>query len=211
MRHALAILISGRGSNMAAIIERAQVESWPADICLVLANNPGAKGLQTAAEHGIPTAVLNHRDYRGRRSEYDSALADRVQSAGATLVVLAGFMRILGPGFTQPFAGRIVNIHPSLLPLYPGLNTHQRAIDAGDSVAGCTVHLVDKSLDGGRVLAQAEVPVLPEDSADTLADRVLIQEHRLYPSVVRDLITGRLSLETGPTPSNRQFNQEAAK
>ncbi len=211
MRHALAILISGRGSNMAAIIERAQAESWPADFCLVLANNPGAPGLQTAAEHGIPTAVLNHRDYRGRRSEFDSALAERVQSAGATLVVLAGFMRILGPGFTQPFAGRIVNIHPSLLPLYPGLNTHQRAIDAGDSVAGCTVHLVDKSLDGGRVLAQAEVPVLPGDNAHTLADRVLIQEHRLYPSVVRDLIDGRLSLEEGQTAPNRQFKQEAAK
>ncbi len=211
MRHALAILISGRGSNMAAIIERAQAESWPADFCLVLANNPGAQGLKTAAEHGIPTAVLNHRDYRGRRSEYDSALAARVQSAGATLVVLAGFMRILGPEFTQPFAGRIVNIHPSLLPLYPGLNTHQRAIDAGDSVAGCTVHLVDKSLDGGRVLAQAEVPVLPGDNADTLADRVLIQEHRLYPSVVRDLIDGRLSLEEGQTSPNRQFKQEAAK
>jgi phosphoribosylglycinamide formyltransferase-1 len=211
MRHALAILISGRGSNMAAIIERAQEESWPADFCLVLANNPEARGLKTAAEHGIPTAVLNHRDYRGRRPEYDSALAERLQSAGATLVVLAGFMRILGPGFTQPFAGRIVNIHPSLLPLYPGLNTHQRAIDAGDSIAGCTVHLVDKSLDGGRVLAQAEVPVLPGDSADTLADRVLIQEHRLYPSVVRDLIEGRLSLQEGRTSPNQQFKQEAAK
>lgn len=210
MRHALAILISGRGSNMAAIIERAQAESWPADFCLVLANNPGAQGLQTAAAHGIPTAVVNHRDYRGRRPEFDAALAAQVQSAGATMVILAGFMRILGPGFTQPFSGRILNIHPSLLPLYPGLNTHQRAIDAGDSVAGCTVHLVDKSLDGGRVLAQAEVPVLPGDDSDTLADRVLIQEHRLYPTVVGDLINGRLSFEGSNTSANRQFKQEAA-
>lgn len=210
MRPSLAILISGRGSNMAAILEQARAENWAADFCLVLSNNPDAPGLQTAADHGIPTAVLNHRSYRGRRPEFDADLAARLQTAGATWVILAGFMRILGPRFTQPFAGRILNIHPSLLPLYPGLETHQRAIDAGDSVAGCTVHLVDETLDGGRRLAQAEVPVLPGDDASSLAARVLQQEHRLYPQVVRDLIQGRLGLEPAPS-GHRQHAKEAVK
>lgn len=205
MKPKLAILISGRGSNMAAILDRARSESWPADFCLVLSNRPDAAGLDYARQQGIPTAVIDHREYRGRRPEFDRAVAGALQEAGADWIILAGFMRILGPDCTGAFAGRILNIHPSLLPLYPGLNTHQRALDAGDSVAGCTVHLVDETLDGGRPLAQARVPILPGDSADSLAARVLVQEHDLYPTVIRDLIEGRIDCGTdrpqsGTTP-----------
>ena len=191
MRPRLAILISGRGSNMTAILDRAVDERWDVDFCLVLSNRPDAPGLQLAAERGIPTHVIDHREFRGRRPEFDSALAQRLGKAEVDWVILAGFMRILGPNFVRPFAGRIVNIHPSLLPLYPGLNTHQRALDAGDSVAGCTVHLVDESLDGGEPLAQVRVPILPGDDAKTVAARVLVQEHVLYPRVVHALIEGR--------------------
>jgi phosphoribosylglycinamide formyltransferase-1 len=211
MRPKLAILISGRGSNMAAILRRASDEDWVADFCLVLSNEPKATGLETAEEFGIPTAVLNHRDYRGRRPDYDTDLAKILEESDASWVILAGFMRILGPAFTRPFAGRILNIHPSLLPLYPGLDTHQRALDAGDSVAGCTVHLVDETLDGGQTLAQAEVPILPGDDADALAARVLAAEHNLYPQVVRDLIGGRIVIGTDPQRSAAKFEAEAPK
>ena len=196
MKQRLAILISGRGSNMTAIFDAADRENWDAEFCLVVSNNSGAPGLEAAGSRGIPTAVLDHRDYRGRRAEYDAELASLLKESAADLVILAGFMRILGPNFTRPFAGRILNIHPSLLPLYPGLNTHQRAIDAGDSVAGCTVHLVDETLDGGLPLAQAQVPIFPGDDAAAVAARVLVQEHKLYPRVVRDFIEGRLGIGT---------------
>ena len=182
----VAILISGRGSNMAAILETAEREAWDCEFCLVLSNKASAAGLELARSKGVPTDVLDHRSFgKGNRHLFDAALAERLQGAGADWVVLAGFMRILGPNFTGPFAGRILNIHPSLLPKYPGLRTHERCLEAGDDVHGCTVHLVDDSLDGGPILAQAEVPVRPGDDPETLAARVLVQEHRLYPAVVR--------------------------
>jgi phosphoribosylglycinamide formyltransferase 1 len=189
----VAILISGRGSNMAAILRAADEQSWDVDFCLVLSNRPGAGGLELARSRGIATDVLDHRLYgRGGRDRFDAALAARLEQAGAEWVVLAGFMRILGPGLLDPFAGRVLNIHPSLLPSFRGLHTHERALQAGVAMHGCTVHLVDASLDGGPVLAQAEVPVLPGDDADRLAARVLEQEHRLYPAVVRAAAEGRL-------------------
>ena len=189
----VAILISGRGSNMAAILDAADREGWDVDFCLVLSNKASAGGLQLAADRGIPTDVLDHRSFgRGNRHLFDAALAERLLAAGAEWVVLAGFMRILGSNFVGPFAGRIMNIHPSLLPKYQGLHTHERALAAGEIRAGCTVHLVDDSLDGGPVLAQAEVPIVEGDDADSLAARVLIEEHRLYPAVVRAAVEGRL-------------------
>jgi len=189
----IAILLSGRGSNMVAILDAAEQQGWDAEICLVLSNKAAAAGLTLAADRGIPTAVIDHRSFgRGNRHLFDAALAARLTEAGADWVVLAGFMRILGSHFVAPFAGRILNIHPSLLPKYPGLHTHERALEAGDAVHGCTVHLVDDSLDGGPILAQAEVPVRGDDDADSLAGRVLIEEHRLYPAVVRAAIEGRL-------------------
>jgi phosphoribosylglycinamide formyltransferase-1 len=194
----VAILISGRGSNMAAILDAAQAQGWDAEF-FVLSNKPEAAGLELAASRGIETDALDHRPYgRARRSEFDAALAARLQRAEIDWVVLAGFMRILGPNFVQPFAGRIVNIHPSLLPKYPGLRTHERALEAGDAEHGCTVHLVDDSLDGGPVLAQARVPVQPGDDPDALAARVLVQEHRLYPAVVRSLLAGTLATDFPP-------------
>ena len=202
MKPRLAILISGRGSNMAALLKAAQAENWEAEVSLVLSNKPLAGGLKTAAEHGIKTAVLDHRAFRGRRGDFDAQLAEVLQDQKIDLVILAGFMRILGPNFTRPFSGRILNIHPSLLPLYPGLETHQRAIDAGDSVAGCTVHLVDETLDGGKPLAQAKVPILPGDDAEALAARVLVEEHQLYPRVVREFIDSRFKIGMDPAASS---------
>ncbi|MEE2829498.1 MAG: phosphoribosylglycinamide formyltransferase [Myxococcota bacterium] len=208
MRPRVAILISGCGSNMAAILDCATREAWEADFCIVLSNRPDAPGLDLAAERGVPTAVINHRNYRGRREEFDAALAERLRSLGTDWVVLAGFMRVLGGKFTEAFAGRILNIHPSLLPLYPGLNTHQRALEAGDSIAGCTVHLVDESLDGGTILAQAQVPIRPGDDPARLAARVLEEEHKLYPRVVRALIEGRLPSETASPDVTRGTEAE---
>ena len=191
----VAILISGRGSNMAAILTAAEAEGWPCSFGLVLSNKASAQGLQTAAERGIPTAAVDHRPYgRARRAEYDAELVRILREHRIDWVVLAGFMRILSSGLLDAIAGRILNIHPSLLPLYPGLHTHQRALDAGDTEHGCTVHLVDASLDGGPILAQARVPILEGDTPDTLADRVLVQEHRLYPAVVRAAVRGELRL-----------------
>ncbi len=164
-----------------------------AEVALVLSNRPEAAGLEQARSFGLPTAVLDHRPYgRSRRTEFDAELALLLQAERVDWVVLAGFMRILGPEFTLPFAGRILNIHPSLLPRHPGLHTHERALEAGDTEHGCTVHLVDSSLDGGPILAQSRVPVFPNDDAETLADRVLEEEHRIYPLVVRAAVEGRL-------------------
>ncbi len=201
----IAILISGRGSNMTAILDAAREQGWDADFCLVLSNKPGVAGLDAARERGVPTDVLSHRSFgRGGRDRFDAALADRLELAGADWVVLAGFMRILGPNFVGRFAGRILNIHPSLLPKHRGLHTHERALDAGDAVHGCTVHLVDLSLDGGPILGQVEVPVLPDDDADALAARVLKQEHQLYPAVVRAAAEGRLSTTFPPRPQTTE-------
>ena len=183
----IVILISGSGSNMSAIVRRAQQERWPetraARVAAVISNKADAKGLVFAREQGIATAVLDHKAYPSREA-FDAALVQEIDRFGPALVVLAGFMRILTPGFVAHYAQRLLNIHPSLLPAFTGLNTHQRAIDAGCRFAGATVHQVTAELDHGAILAQAVVPVLPGDTAATLADRVLTQEHRIYPQAV---------------------------
>ncbi len=185
----IVILISGRGSNMQAIATAAQKEFWHeklnARIACVISNKPDAAGLQIAAALGIPTQTIDHRTFESRDA-FDAVLQSRIDSYAPTLVVLAGFMRILTPGFVQHYAGRLINIHPSLLPAFTGLDTHQRAIDAGCTEAGATVHQVTTALDLGPILAQAVVPVLPGDTAEILAARVLVQEHILYPQAVRE-------------------------
>ena len=191
----IVILISGGGSNMAAIVKAAQREGWPeklgARVAAVISNKGSAAGLVFAAQHGIATAVLEHQTFASREA-FDAALAqeiDRYDTPGqAALVVLAGFMRILTPGFVARYAGRLLNIHPSLLPAFPGLHTQQRALDAGCKVAGATVHRVTAELDHGPILAQAVVPVLPGDTSDTLAARVLTQEHLIYPRAIAELL-----------------------
>jgi phosphoribosylglycinamide formyltransferase-1 len=185
----IVILISGSGSNMAAIAQTAQDEDWRsqfgANIAAVISNRAEAQGLQLAQTLGLDTQVLSHRDFASREA-FDTALMAVIDRYQPALVVLAGFMRILTPTFVGHYAGRLINIHPSLLPAFPGLNTHQRAIDAGCTEAGTTVHQVTAELDHGPILAQAVVPVLPGDTAETLAARVLVQEHVLYPQAVRD-------------------------
>jgi phosphoribosylglycinamide formyltransferase-1 len=156
----------------------------------VASNDPGAKGLVRAAEMGVPVAAVDHRPFKGDRPAFEAALMEPILAAQPDIVCLAGFMRVLTPGFVRAFAGRMLNIHPSLLPKYPGLHTHQRALDAGDAEAGCTVHEVTAVLDDGPILGQARVPVLPGDTADTLAARVLAQEHVLYPAVLRRFASG---------------------
>ncbi|MEP1472810.1 MAG: phosphoribosylglycinamide formyltransferase [Halieaceae bacterium] len=195
----LAILISGRGSNLQAFIDACNDGQIDADISLVLSNKPEAKGLVRASEAGITTACIDHREYATREA-FDAALVERLQEASPDLVILAGFMRILTPVFLDAFAGKLLNIHPSLLPKYTGLNTHQRAIDAGDSIAGVTVHFVTAELDGGPPVIQARVPVEPGDDAASLEARVIAQEHVIYPIAARWFLQGRLKLkETGAT------------
>jgi len=184
----VAILISGSGSNMVALAE-SMVGDHPARPVLVLSNVPGAGGLARAAALGIPTAVVDHRDHASREA-FEAALTVELDNVAPDAICLAGFMRILTPAFTHRWAGKVLNIHPSLLPRYPGLHTHARAIEAGDAEAGCSVHEVTEDLDGGPILGQARVPVLPGDTPETLAARVLIQEHRLYPAVLRRFLSG---------------------
>ncbi|MBL8483051.1 MAG: phosphoribosylglycinamide formyltransferase [Rhodocyclaceae bacterium] len=186
----IVILISGRGSNMEALL-RADL---PARISGVISNRPGAAGLATAAAAGIPTHTVDHQRYPSRDA-FDAALAQTIDACGADLVVLAGFMRILGRQFVETYRGRLLNIHPSLLPAFPGLDTHQRAIAAGCRLAGATVHFVTPDLDSGPIVIQAAVPVLPDDDAGRLAARVLEQEHRIYPQAVRWFCEDRLALE----------------
>ena len=187
----IVILISGGGSNMAAIVHAAEREQWAdklgAQVVAVISNKPEAKGLLFAAERGIAHAALDHRTYASREA-FDHALAEKIDSFAPALVVLAGFMRILTPAFVAHYSGRLLNIHPSLLPAFPGLHTYQRAIDAGCQVAGASVHQVTAELDHGPILAQAVVPILPGDSAEGLAARVLTQEHIIYPRAVAQLL-----------------------
>ncbi len=187
----IVILISGGGSNMAAIVKTAQQENWAqrhgARVAAVLSNKADAQGLVLARAQGIATEVLDHKPFENREA-FDAALAAAIDRYEPALVVLAGFMRILSSGFVAHYAGRLVNIHPSLLPAFTGLHTHQRAIDAGCKFAGCTVHQVTAELDLGPIVDQAVVPVLPGDTADTLAARVLTQEHVIYPRAVRALL-----------------------
>ena len=192
----IVVLISGSGSNMLAIAQAAQREQWQdrfqARIACVISNRPQAGGLAKATEMGLATQVVDHTAFASQshpRDAFDSALMQAIDAHRPTLVVLAGFMRILTPGFVVHYQGRLLNIHPSLLPAFPGLHTHQRAIDAGCRFAGATVHQVTVDLDDGPILAQAVVPVLPDDSADSLAARVLTQEHLIYPRVVAQLLS----------------------
>jgi phosphoribosylglycinamide formyltransferase-1 len=187
----IVVLISGSGSNMAAIVRRAQSERWSerlgVRVAAVISNKADAKGLVFAQENGIATAVLDHKAYPSREA-FDAALMQEIDRHAPALVVLAGFMRILTPGFVAHYAGCLLNIHPSLLPAFPGLHTHERAIEAGCKFAGATVHEVTAELDHGPILAQAVVPVLPDDTPDVLAARVLTQEHRIYPQAVADFL-----------------------
>ncbi|MZR12958.1 phosphoribosylglycinamide formyltransferase [Maritimibacter sp. DP07] len=185
----VAILISGSGSNMVALAD-SMTGDHPARPVLVLSNVPGAGGLAKAEARGIDTAVVDHKAYPGDREAFEAALIERLDAAAPDVICLAGFMRILTPRFINHYAGRILNIHPSLLPKYKGLDTHARALSAGDAEAGCSVHEVTAELDGGPILGQARVPVEPGDTAETLAARVLPMEHRLYPAVLARFVTG---------------------
>lgn len=190
MTRRVAILISGGGSNMLALLRDMGEGNHPARPVLVASNDPAAAGLAKAAALGVATVAVDHRPFGGDRGAFEAALLQPILEAGADLVCLAGFMRVLTPHFVNRFAGRMLNIHPSLLPLYPGLHTHRRALEAGDTTAGCTVHEVTPVLDDGPILGQAQVPILPGDTAETLAARVLVQEHRLYPAVLRRFAAG---------------------
>ncbi len=192
----IVILISGRGSNMEAVVRAAEAEQWPARIAAVISNRADAGGLDFAAARGIPTAVVPNKDYPTREA-FDAALQAVIDGYAPDLVVLAGFMRILTPAFVEHYAGRMLNIHPSLLPLYPGLHTHEAAIAAGDAEHGATVHFVTAELDHGPMVDQARVPLLPGDTPQTLAARVLTQEHVLYPRAVRWFIEDKLTVEDG--------------
>jgi phosphoribosylglycinamide formyltransferase-1 len=192
----IVILISGRGSNMEAVVRALETEGWPARIAAVISNKPEAKGLEFARARGIPTAVVANKAY-ATRTAFDAALQETIDRFAPDLVVLAGFMRILTAPFVEHYAGRMLNIHPSLLPLFPGLGTHQQALDAGETEHGATVHFVTAELDHGPVVAQAKVPVLPGDTEDTLAARVLVEEHKLYPHAVRLFVQDRLSIRNG--------------
>ncbi|HDR9132374.1 phosphoribosylglycinamide formyltransferase [Burkholderia vietnamiensis] len=192
----LVILISGRGSNMEAIVRACAQERWPAQVAAVIANRPDAAGLAFAASHGVATAVVDHRAFDGRDS-FDAALAAEIDRFAPDLVVLAGFMRILTPDFVRRYEGRLLNIHPSLLPSFKGVHTHQQALDAGVALHGVTVHFVSPELDSGAIVAQGAVPVLAGDDAAALAQRVLAVEHVLYPRAVRWFVEGSLRLENG--------------
>ena len=192
----IVVLISGRGSNMEAIVRACAAEGWNARIEAVVSNRPDAAGLAFAQAHGIATAVVDHKAF-AVRDEFDAALATVVEGFAPDLVVLAGFMRILSPAFVRRFEGRMVNVHPSLLPSFTGLHTHRRAIEAGCKVAGVTVHFVTPDLDHGPIIAQAVVPVLQDDTEATLAARVLAREHVLYPRAVRWIVDDALRLEGG--------------
>jgi phosphoribosylglycinamide formyltransferase-1 len=192
----IVILISGRGSNMQAIVRVAQAEQWPAKIAAVISNRPDAEGLAFAAAQGIATAVVPNKDFPSREA-FDQALQKAIDRFSPDLVVLAGFMRILTAPFVAHYAGRMMNIHPSLLPSFPGLSTHKQALAAGVKVHGATVHFVTADLDHGPIVAQAAVPVLENDSEASLAERVLTQEHIIYPRAVRWFIEDRLMIDNG--------------
>jgi len=186
----VAVFLSGGGSNMVALLDDMEKGGHAAMPCVVLANSADAGGLARAAERGVPTLAVDQRPFKGDRPAFEAAISEALAPFAPDMICLAGFMRILTGGFTDQWRGRMLNIHPSLLPKYKGLHTHARALEAGDAVHGCTVHEVTAELDDGPILGQAQVPVLPDDTADTLAARVLVQEHRLYPAVLRRFAAG---------------------
>lgn len=189
----IAILISGRGTNMASLVRAAAAGTLNADIRLVLSNKPDAAGLQFAAAAGINTLVLSHRDF-ATREDYDRALVTHLRDAGVEYVALAGFMRILTHEFLGPFAGRVVNIHPAILPAFPGTHAQRQALDYGAKVAGCTVHFVDEGTDTGIIIAQRTVPIIDDDDEESLSARILAQENELYPQALDDVLCGRISV-----------------
>ena len=195
-RKRVAIVISGRGSNMTSLIQAAKAPGYPAEIIGVLSNRPEAGGLAVAAAEGIPTAVCDHKAFADRAA-FDAALDAQLRAWNAEYVCLAGFMRLLTADFTERWAGRMINIHPALLPAFKGLHTHEQALRAGVTLHGCTVHFVTPGMDEGQALAQAAVPVLPNDTPDSLSARVLAAEHALYPAALAALCTGRVRLEGG--------------
>lgn len=196
----VAVLISGRGSNLQALLSACRVASFPAEIVLVISNKADAGGLDYARKQGVPTLVLDHRAYRtpdgkADRVAFDCAMTAALEQSGVEFICLAGFMRLFSPDFVQQWHNRLINIHPSLLPLFPGLETHQRALDAGCQIHGCTVHFVRQDLDSGPMIAQAAVPVHASDDAQSLACRVLTAEHRLYPECLKKIADGSISVQ----------------
>jgi len=190
------VLISGRGSNMQALLSACAAPDFPAEIVTVLANRPEAGGLALAEAAGVATAVVDHKAFAGR-APFEAALTAALERAGVDLLCLAGFMRVVTPDFVRHWQGRMINIHPSLLPLFPGLDTHARALAAGVRLHGCSVHFVNEEVDGGALIGQAAVPVLPGDDPETLAARVLQAEHRLYPACLRLVAEGKVRLAGG--------------
>lgn len=197
LKRRAAVLISGRGSNLGALIAAARHPAYPAELALVLSNRADAAGLDRAREAGIPAEVVESRPFGRNRAGFEAALGARLEAAGIGLVVLAGFMRVLTEGFVAAWAGRMINIHPSLLPAFPGLDTHARALAAGVRLHGCTVHFVTPGVDEGPIIAQAAVPVLPGDDEAALAARVLAQEHRIFPAALAWAASGAARLEGG--------------
>lgn len=193
----IAVLISGRGSNLQALINACAAPDYPGEIALVISNRPKATGLERAGKAGLQREVINHKDFESRE-DFEAALNHALKTAKVDFVCLAGFMRVLTPGFASDWRGRLINIHPSLLPSFEGLHVHERMIEAGVKLAGCTVHFVSAEVDSGPIIGQAAVPVLPGDDADKLAARILEQEHRLYPACLKLLIEGKARL-TGAT------------
>ncbi len=189
----IAVLISGRGTNLQALIDACADPDYPGEIALVISNRPKAAGLERAGKAGIPREVIDHKDF-DNREDFEAALNQALRSAKIDYICLAGFMRVLTHGFASDWRGRLINIHPSLLPSFEGLHVHERMIEAGVKIAGCTVHFVSAEVDNGPIIGQAAVPVLPGDDADSLAARILEQEHRLYPACLRLLIEGKARL-----------------
>ncbi|MEX0970376.1 MAG: phosphoribosylglycinamide formyltransferase [Paracoccaceae bacterium] len=190
MRKRVAILISGGGSNMLALLNDMAAEDHPAEPVLVISNNPDSRGLARAAALGVETAVVDHRKFPKNRAGFEAELHKALTRAKPDIICLAGFMRILSPEFVRNWAGKIINIHPSILPLFPGLHTHEQALKAGMAVHGCTVHLVDETLDGGPILGQSTMDIDPDDTPETLAARLLKREHMLYPQILREFAAG---------------------
>lgn len=191
----LAVLVSGGGSNLQAIIDACKTPDYPAEIVLVFSNQLDAGGLERARRAGIRAEAISHKGFEGGREAYDSTVSNLIEESGADLVVLAGYLRLVSESFVTRWEGRLINIHPSLLPSFKGLHVHQAALDAGVKYSGCTVHYVVPEVDSGPIIAQAVVPVLPGDDAVTLAQRILKQEHRIYPQVIRWIAEGRVSVD----------------
>ncbi len=202
------VLISGRGSNLKSLLAAAAAPGFPAEIVLVISNRPGAGGLDHARAAGVAAQVIDHKAYDGRDS-FEAAVTAALEAAGVELVCLAGFMRVVSPGFVRRWQGRMINIHPSLLPLFPGLDTHARALAAGVRLHGCSVHYVNEEVDGGAIIGQAAVPVLPGDDPEALAARVLEAEHRLYPACLALVAAGKVRWAAGQAEISADFDATA--